>query len=218
MNKYHKIQTVFKRDPETKFKTLLKGEFSFPELEYLQNNRWVFTEKVDGTNVRIMLNEGKITFAGKAEKSQLQVEFVDYLNSTFLPIEKKFAEIFDYDVCLYGEGYGPKIQKVGKKYRNDQSFVLFDVKIGKFWLKRDDIEQIAKKLGIDVVPIIGSGTIKDLVTMVRNGITSTWGDFLAEGIVARPEIELLGRDGSRIITKLKYKDYRTNKEEEVEMC
>jgi len=50
MNKYHKISTVFKRDPENNFKTLLFGEFATPELEYLQDNMWVFTEKVDGTN------------------------------------------------------------------------------------------------------------------------------------------------------------------------
>ncbi|MBU1082564.1 MAG: hypothetical protein KKB59_18905, partial [Spirochaetes bacterium] len=49
MQKYHKIQTVFKRDPETKFKTLLIGDFALPEFEYLKNNLWVYTEKVDGT-------------------------------------------------------------------------------------------------------------------------------------------------------------------------
>ena len=51
MIQYHKIQTVFKRDPETKFKTLLMGEYSLPEFEYLKNNEWVFTEKIDGTKV-----------------------------------------------------------------------------------------------------------------------------------------------------------------------
>ena len=48
MTQYHKIQSVFKRDPNTKFKTLLEGEYSIPEFEYLKDNEWVFTEKVDG--------------------------------------------------------------------------------------------------------------------------------------------------------------------------
>ena len=48
MKEYHKIKTVFKRDPVTKFKTLLEGEFASPEFEYLKNNEWIFTEKVDG--------------------------------------------------------------------------------------------------------------------------------------------------------------------------
>ena len=37
MKEYHKIQTVFKRDPDTKFKTLLHGEYSLPEFEFLKN-------------------------------------------------------------------------------------------------------------------------------------------------------------------------------------
>lgn len=43
--------------------------------------------------------------------------------------------------------------------------------------------------------------------MVRKGFKSAWGDFTAEGLVGRPLVELKGRDGSRIITKLKYKDF-----------
>ncbi len=44
MNEYHKIQTVFKRNPENKFKTLLIGDYSMPEFEYLKDNIWSFTE------------------------------------------------------------------------------------------------------------------------------------------------------------------------------
>lgn len=45
MKEYHKIQTVFKRDMATKHKTLLIGDYSLPEFEYLKDNTWVFTEK-----------------------------------------------------------------------------------------------------------------------------------------------------------------------------
>ena len=61
---YHKIQTVFLRDPETKYRTLLEGQFALPEFEYLADNKWVFTEKVDGTNVRIIWRNGSIEFGG----------------------------------------------------------------------------------------------------------------------------------------------------------
>ena len=30
------------------------GEWTTPELKYLKDNQWVFTEKIDGTNIRIM--------------------------------------------------------------------------------------------------------------------------------------------------------------------
>ena len=209
MNTYHKIQTIFKRNPETKYKTLLEGEYSLLEFEYLKKNKWVFTEKVDGTNIRIMFKDGKIIFGGKTDRAQIPNRLVNQLNNKILPLLDKFVEIFnDAEVCLYGEGYGAKIQKGGGNYRDDQDFVLFDIKIGHWWLKREAIEDIANNLNIDIVPIIGSGTLEELVEYVKNGFNSKWGDFPAEGIVARPETELMARNGHRIITKLKYKDFR----------
>jgi len=209
MKTYHKIQTVFKRDPETKFKTLLENEYSLPEFEYLKKNKWIFTEKVDGTNIRIMFQDSKITFGGKTDRAQIPNQLVNKLNEKVLPLLDEFIEIFnDAEVCLYGEGYGAKIQKGGGNYRTDQGFVLFDVKIGHWWLKREDVEDIANKLNLDIVPIIGSGSLEELVEYVKTGFNSKWGEFMAEGIVARPANELLARNGDRIITKLKHKDFR----------
>jgi len=53
MQQYHKIQTVYLRDPETRYKALLDGQLAKPEFDYLQHNQWEFTEKVDGTNIRV---------------------------------------------------------------------------------------------------------------------------------------------------------------------
>ena len=126
MNEYHKIQTVFKRDPDNNFKTLLDGEYSMPEFEYLKNNIWVFTEKVDGTNIRIMFDGESIKFGGKTDNAMIPSVLLNKLNETFLPQVEKFKSIFDCPVCLYGEGYGAKIQKGGGNYRQDQDFVLFE--------------------------------------------------------------------------------------------
>ena len=209
MKEYHKIQTVFLRNPETKFKTLLEGQFAMPEFEYLQNNTWVFTEKVDGTNIRVMFKDGNIAFGGKTERAMIPAPLANKLNDIFLPLKSKFVELFgDAEVCLYGEGYGAKIQKGGGNYRADQSFVLFDIKIGSWWLQRDDVSEIARKLGLDVVPIIGEGTLLEMVKIAKAGFNSTWGDFKAEGIVARPKIELFARNGKRLITKIKHKDFK----------
>ena len=111
-------------------------------------------------------------------------------------------------VCLYGEGYGAKIQKGGGNYRPDQDFVLFDVLVDEWWLQRENVEDIATKLGIEVVPIIGEGTLHDMVDQTRGRFDSAWGPFLAEGIVARPVTELKTRSGHRLITKIKCKDFR----------
>lgn len=44
MNEYHKIQTMFMRDMECNGKTLLEGQWTLPEFEYLAGNVWVFTD------------------------------------------------------------------------------------------------------------------------------------------------------------------------------
>jgi len=209
MNEYHKIQTVFKRDPTNEFKTLLIGQYACPEFEYLRKNTWVYTEKVDGTNIRIMW-DSTLAIGGKTEKAQMQPPMIEWFEQSLKPKEKLFAELFpdamEAPVCLYGEGFGPKIQK-GGKYTKTHGVILFDIKIGHWWLKRADVEELAAKLGLPTVPIIGLGTLEDMVDAVRGGIGSAWGDFPAEGIVARPAVELRARSGQRIITKIKHRDF-----------
>lgn len=207
MNEYHKIQTVFKRDPETKYKTLLEGDYTIPEFEYLSSNQWVYTEKIDGMNIRVMFDGELITFGGKSDNAQIPSFLVAKLNDRFSSQVNVFKELFPGGCCLYGEGYGSRIQKGGGNYRADQDFVLFDVKIGSWWLQRTDVEDISKNLGLDIVPVLGSGTLGKMVELVRCGFNSTWGDFLAEGIVARPATELNTRSGKRVITKVKHKDF-----------
>ena len=221
MSEYHKIQTLFKRDMSNR-KTLIEGEWTLPEFEYLAGNVWVFTEKVDGTNIRVIFKDGGITFGGRTEDAQIPAQLVTRMNERFLSLAAKFGEVFAHgSAVLYGEGYGAKIQKGGGNYRDDQDFVLFDVlvynaerqgctcKINKWWLQRADVEDVAQKLGLDVVPLIGEGTLHDAVQMAKAGIRSTWGDFQAEGIVARPKTELNSRSGHRIITKIKCRDFWT---------
>lgn len=202
---YHKIDTVFKRNPENKFKTLMRGEYSNKEFEYLKNNTWVFTEKIDGTNIRIIIRDNNITFGGRTDNAQIPATLVTRLYERFMPQKDALLEHFPNGAILYGEGYGAKIQN-GENYRQDQDFILFDVKIDN-WVPREAIEDIASKFGLDVVPIIGEGTLIEMVEKTELGFNSTWGDFQAEGIVARPFTELRMRNGNRIITKIKCKDF-----------
>jgi len=218
MKEYHKIQTVYKRNPDTNYKTLIEGEFSKPEFEYLKDCDWEWTEKVDGTNIRIIFNlsAGVQQIKGKTDKAQVQSVLLEVLEKIF-NIDKfdMVNELFnkidddtgDFVVCLYGEGYGNRINK-GGKYRSDHGFVLFDARIGHWWLKRETLVEIADKLGLEIVPVIGRGTLIEMVEKVRAGFTSEWGNFQAEGIVTRPAVDLMARNRSRIITKLKCKDFR----------
>lgn len=207
MDEYHKIKTVYLRDPATQFRTLRVGEWATPEFAYLAHNDWVFTEKVDGTNIRVMFDGRTIRFGGRTDNAVIPAPLLSRLQERFLPQQDMFAKNFSKGVCLYGEGYGAKIQKGRSNYRPDQDFVLFDVKVGDWWLQRPNVEGIAKMLDIAVVPVIGWGSLHDMVILAAAGFNSQWGDFTAEGIVARPAIEMLARDGSRIITKVKTTDF-----------
>lgn len=207
METYHKIQTIFKRDMQNNGKSLLIGQWTTPEFEYLASNKWVYTEKVDGTNIRVMFDGEGVSFGGKSDNTQIPSKLVQRLRERF-PDGNLLKGVFGCgDVCLYGEGYGAGIQKGGGSYRGDQDFVLFDVKVGGWWLRREDVEDIATKLSLDIVPIRGRGTLHQCIERVRNGIRSLWGDFPAEGIVARPAVELCSRGGQRIITKIKGRDF-----------
>ena len=207
MSEYHKIQTIYKRDPETKNKNLLEGDFSLPEFKYLATNKWIFTEKVDGTNIRVIWDGETVRFGGRTDNAQIYVPLLDRLQELFDSLI--MAEVFKGPIVLYGEGYGSKIQKGGGNYIPDGvDFVLFDISAGDTFLERDKVTEIANYMSLDQVPVIGEGTLYDAVEMARNGFTSTWGDFQAEGIVARPETELKDRRGSRIITKIKCRDFK----------
>lgn len=236
METYHKINALFKRykDGPNKGK-LIVGDWATPELGYLANNEWEYTEKVDGTNIRIGFNRhdgspalGSMPepeFAGRSDNAIIPDPLLRYLEDKFtteLFIDAGLPE----DILLFGEGYGPKIQG-GGKYRDDHSFVLFDCKIGDWWLKRDDVNDIANKLGIGSVPVIGTGTLHEAIQIVSSGyylrnncvwsgngnlrrdfLCSKWGNFEAEGIVATPVVPLFDRKGDRIITKIKAVDFR----------
>ena len=138
---------------------------------------------------------------------------MNFLNSKFgvVEVEELFEQKFgEQTVILFGEGYGRKIQKVGSLYRpDDVSFILFDVLIGDVWLKRESVEDIAKTFDIDAVPIVGTGTLEEAVAFVKSNPRSAINSAAPmEGVVARPEVELLDRHGKRVIVKIKCCDFR----------
>jgi len=222
MNQYPKIQGLYKRylegDKKGKF---IIGEYSKPEFELLKDIEWIWTEKIDGTNIRVCYYTNplvipRIEFKGKTNKAEMPKHLTNKLIKLF-PL-KKIKEVFGEgeelpDICLYGEGYGYKIQSGGKytKTGREVEFILFDIRVGDWWLKREDLEKIANQLGIGIVPIVGKGTIDEAIKFVKNDFESTFGCFIAEGIVITPKIELRDRRRQRIVTKIKVKDFLEKK-------
>ena len=205
---YVKIPNIFKRE-EYGSNKLIEGQYSTPELEFLSDMLWEWTEKVDGTNIRVMWDGHSVTFGGRTDKAQIPAHLVNKLNELFGGTNKE--EIFEQKfgetpVILFGEGFGAKIQKGGGLY-GPVDFILFDVFIGGMWLKREDVEDIARTFNIRCVPIVGAGCLKDAVEYVRTHPMSRLRDAELEGIVCRPIVELMDRRGSRIIVKIKCRDF-----------
>lgn len=213
MHEYSHIDTIWKRDMERKG-VIIPGDFASPELEYLANCEWVGTEKVDGTNIRVMWDGVTVRIGGKTDNAQIPAFLVARLQDLFDAegMAEKFGRHEDASspiaVCLYGEGYGARIQKGGGNYRADGvDFVLFDVNVNDWWLQRDGIEDVANYFRIDAVPIVFRGTLAEACALVEPGLKSTWGDFQAEGLVLKPAVDLMKRNGYRILTKIKTADY-----------
>lgn len=207
LKEYHKIETIFERDEKTK--KLIEGKFRNETVEYLKDNIWQFTEKIDGTNIRVYWDGHKVSFHGRTDKAQIPADLVNRLNELFGGdineeiFEQKFGET---EVMLVGEGYGEKIQK-GGLYRKGQDFILFDVMIANNWQPRENIEDIAEIFNIDVVPIVLEGTIQEGIDFVKKKPKSVFGTADSEGLVGRTKFELQTRTGNRVIAKIKVRDF-----------
>lgn len=208
MQTYHKIETLYLRDTDGT-KRLIEGAFRNPAVEFLKDCTWQFTEKIDGTNIRVHWDGHRIVFGGRTERSSipshLMNELIKMLNNeeTAQLMEQSFGE---NEVTFFGEGYGSKIQN-GDLYRPDVSFILFDVMINGNYMSRDTVEELAETFGLEVVPVLFEGTLDEGVAFVKSKPQSTIGTAPMEGVVARPKVELQDRCGNRIIVKIKARDF-----------
>lgn len=209
MKEYHKIETLFERDMEGS-KKLIEGQFRNECVEFLKDNQWYFTEKVDGTNVRIHWDGHKVSYGGRTDNAQMPMPLVERLQELFSGntneelFEQKFGET---EVIFYGEGYGGKIQS-GSLYKATQDFILFDVLVGDTWLKREDVVNIAEAFKLDVVPIVLEGNIQEAVAFVKTKPLSPIGEGKeSEGLVGIPKARLTDFRGNRIIVKIKTCDF-----------
>ncbi len=200
---YHKIQTAFKRDEQG---IIIPFNWTLSEFVYLQDNPWIWTEKIDGMNIRIHWDGEQVMIGGRSDNASIPADLITalYPYTDHATWKRMFPDADD--VTLYGEGYGAGIQK-GGGYRKDKGFILFDVNVGNWWLRDDSIAEVAAGFGLDVVPQVGVMSLNDAwKKIVLGGLTSAWPDVKIEGIVGRPQVPLFTRKGERLIAKLKLHD------------
>ena len=217
MDNYQKINTLFKRDSKN---IIIPESVSRPEFEELKDIEWECTEKIDGTNIHVDIEwDGQkilsVSYHGRTENANIPTKLIEYLIAKF-PTEL-FVENLEFKqgeptvMQIFGEGFGRGIQnKVGSLYNPDGvSFIIFDIRVGDWWLNRATIEDIAKKINTPVVPLVGYMKLSEAMEYVKHGFDSTVSKLpvQAEGLILKTKSGLLARNGERIITKLKTIDF-----------
>lgn len=216
---YPKMQMVFRRNPTTfEVDTTALSSHAFGLV-----NEWLFTEKIDGTNVRVGFGPDGVEFAGRTNRAVLPAHLEGFLRGVFT--EDRMRSVWDpsggQQIVLFGEGYGPKIQN-GGSYRDTPGFRLFDVWMAGWWCDWWAVCELARQLEIDVVPTLGvhrvspCGLASDLrvpgfldsfgCSVSRTAVLDGGSGCRSEGLVARTVPGLFTRSGERVVWKLRYSD------------
>jgi hypothetical protein len=233
---FPKIYNLLVRNEEDK-KHCLPGTRSNPAFE--QVNSWLVLEKIDGTNIRLILDWGccgpLYEARGRSDAATLPKNFSDeavphigavHMAMALLSIEPE-AEPGSLAMIVYGEGYGPGIQKGGGAYAPHKSFRVFDVatcriieedgerRLGhRLWRTWADVEVVASVLGVRTVPVLAQNETTayieaTLPSWKLSTVAFEEGDIDGiemEGVVARTDPYLFTYRGDRVMFKLKHKD------------
>jgi len=228
--KYPKMQNLYARCSDVEYKGTKKwmkyntNEFKVPAFGYVTDG-WVYTEKIDGMNIRIKLKRvnGHIEWklCGRTDKADIPQDLLINVETMLTGVaDVLYEQLMQGSLTLYGEGYGPGIQKGGGDYRSEKGFVLFDVFVHTydgetdgFFMPWSSMCMWAEDVGLDVVKERYSDADPDeLDVVVRNGFHSYMHcDKMAEGIIARQrDHDLYFYDSGsmkRLMFKLKTKDF-----------
>ena len=83
---YPKTYCMRKRTPDGK--QLRMDSYSNPAFQLAESwplSSWILTEKIDGTNIRVIFDEyGSVEFRGRTDKAELHKDLVKHLTETFV--------------------------------------------------------------------------------------------------------------------------------------
>ena len=204
MKEYQKIETIYKFDSEIK---RFKKEFYNPIVEYLKDCKWFGTEKVDGTNVRVLWNGHSFEFGGRTDNAEIPKALMKVLTDNFnYDMEVLFEQKFgNKEVMLFMEGYAGKIQNGA--YTGSEDIIGFDVMIGDIYLDKAVSKELFEELGLKFVPVLEFNNLQECIDYVYNNKQSIiQPQSKIEGIVCYPAVRLYDHQGKRIIVKIKNKD------------
>lgn len=172
-------------------------------------------EKIHGTSAHLKWSckDKKLNYFSGGENHE---RFVKLFDNDFLV--SKLSELFiDSDAVVYGEAYGGKQQGMSKTYGQELKFVAFDVSVNNLWLEVPKAESICNALNIEFVDYVKVPTDleslnaerdKPSTQAKRNGVED---DKIREGVVLRPLVEFIMKNGSRVIAKHKRDEFKETK-------
>jgi RNA ligase (TIGR02306 family) len=181
----------------------------------------IATEKIHGTNFRAgwvkkdpnvsivaklkRLFTGQYEFVVGSHNVQLKPELENVYSNTARDLGLK--EKLKNGEILYGEVYGPNIQK-GYHYDKQDGqtgFVAFDIRLeDQSWLSRTDFYERVETIGVTPAPILFQGDFKDLdiaSEVLGNSILAP-GQKVMEGIVvglAREDKSIITKNGRKVL-------------------
>ena len=220
MIKYTKMKTLFKLTPsdaQGKRWSATNGEI-LPEtaaLHYLPIEDLIFTEKIDGTNMGIKINDNIVEHIQKRNNICNEADKGDNFyfetgNIIVSNIEEKKIEQLNH-VIIYGELCGAKIQK-GGNYFSDRRFIVFDIYniLEDKFFTWDAVKYFANELNIQTVPEIiynkdnlSVDNVKDFIMNQKSVFNPEFG---AEGAVIRYKNDTCS--SRRWMAKIRKKDFR----------
>lgn len=192
MFEYPKTENLFLRDEDTH--KLIVGAFRQPE--FAIPKFWHVTEKIDGTNCRVVYDPlgATVDYRGRSDRATMKQDLIDSMAAVFT-LEKMQRQFDEYlgpekieagtKVTIFGEGYGPGIQQ-GGYYGGQRAFRMFDVVYHRprlvrepidsvnatvwewfhSWCQPETVKMIAGQLGAETAPVISEKM--DLLDIVRH--------------------------------------------------
>jgi len=204
MTEYQKIESLYTFDPTIK---RFRRKIYNPIVEYLKDNSWCGSEKVDGTNTRVQWDGHSFSFGARTDAGDLPKRIREILSQVFnydmeVVFEQKFAE---KEVILFMEGYGGKVQN--GTYLCDEKIIGYDIMVDNIYLDKNTSKQIFEDLGIEFVPLIEFNNLQEAIDYVYNNKQSIIEpESKIEGLVCFPKARVYDHMGNRIIVKIKNKD------------
>lgn len=228
MHPYGKTENLYARDPKTRH--VIPSVLRVPEVGLVDPAAWLFTEKLDGTNVRLIVRPSiphdpfHVELRGRSDAATLPKGLTVEVNQHALEAVYMALELpLDVVLTLYGEAYGAGIQK-GGVYSDTKRVRFFDLHTSRkvegdraderssWWRPWSELIYVTRIMDLNTVPIIGLG-LNDAIELVRNGFHTTVTEEggtggLAEGVVARTDPYLFTSRGDRVVFKLKTADFK----------